>query len=247
MFCPNCAKELPADSKFCVYCRTKISRAPACKQCGALLAEDARFCTSCGQAAEGSGAPSVRRCPSCDSPSSDYDVFCQKCGTRLRSQEADEPPSLDELVTDESLDGSIDAVVNRMERSKRKRALVVVGVALLAVALAVFCWFNSSAYPKLKLTDKAWYTASIETGEGTSYRMLRFDSDGEATEYRVVNHSTTVVNRYEWEIKSDKSIRITAEDGSKTLYYKCGDWSISGDTLTLHQTVYKNEKWKATD
>lgn len=246
MFCPKCAKELPADSKFCVYCRTKISQAPVCKRCGAPIDAGARFCTSCGQAIEDSESPSVGSCPSCNSPISDHDVFCQKCGTHLHSQEVD-APSLDELVPVESLDSSTAPIIERIERSKRRKVVVAVMVGLLAIALAVLGWFNSSAYPKLKLTDTVWYTCAIQVGEDTVYWKLRFDSDGKATEYRVKNHSTTVINHYEWEIKNDKSIRMTAEDGSKTFYYKWGDWNISGDTLTLHQTEYKTEKWKATD
>jgi len=50
MTCPACSKSIPADSKFCPECGTKIE-APAvvyCPECGTSNAAGSKFCTNCG-------------------------------------------------------------------------------------------------------------------------------------------------------------------------------------------------------
>ena len=53
--CPSCGTALPAGTKFCSGCGSKIEAAPAtsqnvfCTGCGAELPAGTKFCNSCGQ------------------------------------------------------------------------------------------------------------------------------------------------------------------------------------------------------
>ncbi len=47
MQCPACARQSPADARFCMYCASPLAR--ACSQCGAELPAEARFCPQCAQ------------------------------------------------------------------------------------------------------------------------------------------------------------------------------------------------------
>lgn len=49
VFCPECGKQNPSGSNFCVGCGNRLA-APSCNKCQAPLAPGAKFCQSCGQA-----------------------------------------------------------------------------------------------------------------------------------------------------------------------------------------------------
>lgn len=58
--CPGCGTALPAGTKFCSSCGSKIEAAPAapaqsmfCTGCGAQLPAGTRFCNNCGQRLDG--------------------------------------------------------------------------------------------------------------------------------------------------------------------------------------------------
>lgn len=50
MTCPKCGKTIPANSKFCPECGTKIESAAVtyCPECGTANAPGSKFCTNCG-------------------------------------------------------------------------------------------------------------------------------------------------------------------------------------------------------
>ena len=48
--CPKCQAKLPADTKFCSQCGTKLSAPPVCPSCGAQVPEGTKFCSQCGKA-----------------------------------------------------------------------------------------------------------------------------------------------------------------------------------------------------
>jgi membrane protease subunit (stomatin/prohibitin family) len=50
MACPNCATQIPADSKFCPSCGQPLAK--NCTNCGAALAPGAKFCPECGTKVE---------------------------------------------------------------------------------------------------------------------------------------------------------------------------------------------------
>ena len=58
--CPGCGASLPAGTRFCANCGSKIEAAPApqtqnvfCPGCGAQLPAGTKFCNSCGQRLDG--------------------------------------------------------------------------------------------------------------------------------------------------------------------------------------------------
>ncbi|HJD45544.1 MAG TPA: zinc ribbon domain-containing protein [Candidatus Mediterraneibacter norfolkensis] len=68
MLCPNCGTEIPANSKFCNVCGTKIdipvsstvqnaASGRVCARCGAPLEEDQLFCINCGAKVEKMAEP----------------------------------------------------------------------------------------------------------------------------------------------------------------------------------------------
>lgn len=48
--CPNCHAPIPANSKFCHFCRQEIYQKQHCANCGAVIDEKSKFCTNCGKA-----------------------------------------------------------------------------------------------------------------------------------------------------------------------------------------------------
>jgi len=46
--CPQCGKELPAGSKFCLDCGTKVELELKCIKCGVVLPPGSKFCNICG-------------------------------------------------------------------------------------------------------------------------------------------------------------------------------------------------------
>ena len=58
--CPGCGASLPAGTKFCANCGSKVETAPVvqpqnvfCPGCGTQLSAGTKFCNSCGQRLEG--------------------------------------------------------------------------------------------------------------------------------------------------------------------------------------------------
>ncbi len=53
IICPNCSARIPATSKFCLECGTKIAAPPTgmknCSNCGHPVLATAKFCPECGQ------------------------------------------------------------------------------------------------------------------------------------------------------------------------------------------------------
>ena len=46
--CPSCGASVPAGSKFCLECGTKLGGSGFCGQCGATLPPTGKFCPECG-------------------------------------------------------------------------------------------------------------------------------------------------------------------------------------------------------
>jgi predicted nucleic acid-binding Zn ribbon protein len=77
MFCLQCGKQLPDDSKFCSGCGVEIvpvvedPKGFLCSSCGLKLEDDDKFCKNCGTPKEGTAKLEK------------YEVFCMSCGTKL--------------------------------------------------------------------------------------------------------------------------------------------------------------------
>ncbi len=48
MICPNCSAQIPANSKFCPQCGTKLGGKIICPNCKAEVPEGSKFCPNCG-------------------------------------------------------------------------------------------------------------------------------------------------------------------------------------------------------
>ena len=46
--CTSCEAQIPAGSKFCLQCGTKVETAQFCSNCGQKLPAGAKFCSNCG-------------------------------------------------------------------------------------------------------------------------------------------------------------------------------------------------------
>ena len=78
VICPNCSSEVPANSKFCLECGTKIEilgeNETICPACGKKT-HKGKFCMECG-------SPLVRKCKNCGAELPDNAKFCLECGER---------------------------------------------------------------------------------------------------------------------------------------------------------------------
>jgi predicted amidophosphoribosyltransferase len=73
VYCSNCAKKFPSNSKFCPYCGDPYT---ACQKCGADNDKNAKKCVSCGTGLLGSAST----CINCSTPITNGSVFCAGCG-----------------------------------------------------------------------------------------------------------------------------------------------------------------------
>ena len=79
--CPDCARPVPAGSKFCPVCGHSLLVFDRCSGCGANLPPHARFCAACGKAAEEKPAPRI--CPHCRFENLPQSTYCNQCGEKL--------------------------------------------------------------------------------------------------------------------------------------------------------------------
>ena len=77
--CPKCGSAVPANSKFCLECGTKIEALAAdeviCPVCGKKVRKG-KFCLECG-------ASLINKCPVCGAEVAPGGKFCPECGTKL--------------------------------------------------------------------------------------------------------------------------------------------------------------------
>ena len=76
--CPACKAKVPATSKFCVECGTKIEQDAVCPECGAKVTPGAKFCASCGHKLQ-----TEAFCPECGAKLAPGTKFCSECGTKM--------------------------------------------------------------------------------------------------------------------------------------------------------------------
>lgn len=74
--CPSCKADLPAGSKFCTSCGSKVGGGSACPSCNADVPAGSKFCPSCG-------AKMVFNCPECKTELKVGTKFCPNCGKKI--------------------------------------------------------------------------------------------------------------------------------------------------------------------
>ena len=103
--CPNCGKELPEGTKFCLNCGAKIEEkkedAPntadepiTCSKCGKEIPAGTKFCPSCGTKVKAKPAPkpapekpemvTPANCPKCGNSLPEGTSFCPVCGNKIK-------------------------------------------------------------------------------------------------------------------------------------------------------------------
>lgn len=78
--CAGCAKQVPAQAKFCIHCGQPIPMPGTCQACHTTLPPGAKFCMSCGQKTESASPPT---CPKCEAEMPSGTKFCMNCGEKL--------------------------------------------------------------------------------------------------------------------------------------------------------------------
>lgn len=79
--CPDCTREIPADSRFCPACGHQQLVLSQCDNCGKNLSPAAKFCSRCGQKV--SQRAMATTCPGCQTENLPHALFCNNCGERL--------------------------------------------------------------------------------------------------------------------------------------------------------------------
>ncbi len=78
VICPNCNSQVPANSKFCLECGTKIEflneNEVTCPACGKKTVKG-KFCMECG-------APLFKKCANCGAEIVNGAKFCGECGSK---------------------------------------------------------------------------------------------------------------------------------------------------------------------
>lgn len=79
--CPECRRQIPADSRFCPYCGHHVVVFQQCPKCRANIPPDSKFCPQCGAPVSGQGTPA--KCSRCGAENLSGSTFCNECGEKL--------------------------------------------------------------------------------------------------------------------------------------------------------------------
>ncbi len=80
--CPDCARNIAPDARFCPYCGHQQVILQQCAHCGKNLTPGSRFCPRCGKPVD--AKPHQRVCPHCRKNNLPDARFCNSCGKALQ-------------------------------------------------------------------------------------------------------------------------------------------------------------------
>ena len=126
-----------------------------CDNCGRRIKDGQNFCRHCGAPVIREGEPAVNKCPKCGAMSDPENRFCAFCGS---------------VLGDPSLTGGAAIEVGEEHLSKteiaksssQKWIFILVGCAVLLIAIGGFIWKTAYAPDRMKGDEENYSTATAE-------------------------------------------------------------------------------------
>jgi PPM family protein phosphatase len=137
-----------------------------------------------------------RRCPGCQAPAQEGDLFCEQCGARLFEEEP-EPESGDRVELDLAVAA---AISDRGRVHRRNEDAFWLEVAREDGIAMVVCDGISSA----SAGDMAARSAAAAAGERLAETMVDHEPDGEAAVVQAIEAAHAVVARVPWTRRIDR-------------------------------------------
>lgn len=141
--CPNCTAPIDDNAEYCVYCGSKIEKAPCCPVCGSVIDPASKFCTSCGAKLEDTEQPQVSSVTPEESSSIPQDTLQE------------------EIITNNSSEYIYE--IEETFFQKNKNTIIIMAITLVViVAIVLFSMFHGQTDENIGLSDTV-DTAAVDT------------------------------------------------------------------------------------
>lgn len=126
-----------------------------CDNCGRRIKDGQNFCRHCGTPVIRAGGPAVYKCPQCGAVADSENRFCAFCGSVLGETSIAEGAPVE--VGEEHFSKTEIA-----KGSSQKWIFILVGCAVLLIAIGGFIWKTAYAPDRMKGTEENFLTATAE-------------------------------------------------------------------------------------